>query len=122
MLRKFSVLTFAVVVVLSGCSRHSELHEAMETMGDAFKAIREESDLATIKAELATLKTAMEIAAQQKVAPEDQVTFDEGMQKTQSAVAELEKALAEGSQEQVADLVKKLGSIRKDFHDKLGVK
>ncbi|WP_028885095.1 cytochrome b562 [Teredinibacter turnerae] len=122
-MHKRALLVIALVfTVIAGCSRHSELHEAMETMGDSFKAMRNETDKAKLQEELAVFKGALDIAIQQKIMPEDQSVFDEGMKKTQEALAQLEAAVASGNDAAIAEALKKVGGFRKEFHEKLGVK
>ncbi|MBC6906501.1 hypothetical protein DWB84_13650 [Saccharophagus sp. K07] len=112
----------ALLVALTGCSRSNELHDAMEDMKEPFKTMREANDLATIQAQLMTFVKAVEIAKVQKVKAEDQVSFDEGMQKLTKLISLLEQAVAAGNLEEAKSLLAQMGKVRKDYHEILGVK
>ena len=108
------------LVVLVGCSE-SELHKSMEGMGGAYKAMKDSQTAEAMKAELDTFKAQLAIAQKQPVNPEDQSTFDEGLQKVEEQVAQLELALETGSLEVANTILAQLREINKEYHDKLGV-
>jgi len=112
----------ALLVALTGCSRSSELHDAMEDMKEPFKTMRETSDVAVIQAQLAIFTQAMNIAKAQQVKAEDQATFDEGMNKLGKLIGQVEQALAVGNVEEAQNLLEEIGQVRKKYHEKLGVK
>ncbi len=119
---KYLLTAIAIAAALSACSRSSELHESMETMGGSFKAMRNANQGSDIQTHLAEFKAALSIAKAQPVRAEDQAEFDEGMQKLETELAALESALAEGDAEAAAQHMKALGGLRKEYHDALGVK
>lgn len=113
----------ALVIALGGCSKKSsELHDAMESMKEPFKVMREASDINQVRAELANFLQGVNIAKVQQVKPEHQGTFDEGMKKLVDLTAQVEAALAADNLEEAKVLLKKMGEVRKEYHDKLGVK
>lgn len=126
LIAQFSTLKGTAILVstlfIGGCFESSPLHESMEDMGDRYKTIKESDDLALIKKEYASLKSAFEIAKAQTVEPDAQATFKEGMDKTAKLMAQLEAAIAEGDLDTTKSLIKELGSTRKEYHDELGVK
>ncbi|MDO3383348.1 cytochrome b562 [Gilvimarinus algae] len=109
-------------LMLGACSKHDDLHESMETMGDAFKTMRESSDLDAVKTEWESFKAGVELAQMQQVAPEDQATFDKGMDELAERMAGVDAALAAGDLELAKQGMKRLGEVRKEYHDKLEVK
>lgn len=78
----FTVL--AVSVLLVACAKPNPLHESMESMGEAFKAMRESSDLAEIKTQWTAFKEALAIAEAQTMGPEEQPDFEQGMKELAS--------------------------------------
>lgn len=111
-----------LTIALTGCSKHSELHDSMEDMGGAYKAMRDSDDLAQIKKEWDTFKASLDVAEAQMVKPEDQATFNEGIDELTAAVARVDAAIASGNMMKTKELLKGFGDIRKEYHDKLGVK
>lgn len=111
-----------LVIALAGCSKHNELHDAMEEMKGPYKAMSESDDAAAIKAELAKFVQSVNVAKIQKVKPEDQGTFDEGIKKLVDLTGQTDAALTAGNLEEAKALVKQMGDVRKEYHDKLGVK
>lgn len=111
-----------LVIALAGCSKSNELHDAMEEMKGPFKVMNESADAAAVKAELAKFVQSVNVAKIQKVKPEDQGTFDEGMKKLLELTGQAEAALTAGNLDEAKTLVKQMGDVRKEYHDKLGVK
>ena len=112
----------ALALALSACTDHSPLHEAMEDMKGPFKTMRETDDAATIKTEFAAFKKGLEIAKVQKVKAEDQATFEEGMKELVALASQVEEALNAGNLQSAKELLQKMGGVRKEYHEKLGVK
>lgn len=112
----------ALFIALAGCSESSELHDAMEEMKEPYKAMREKEDLKTIEAELVAFIQALNVAKIQKIKPEDQPVFEEGIKKLVELTGQAEAAVAAGDVEQAKSLLKQMGDVRKEYHDKLGVK
>ena len=111
-----------LVTALAGCSKPSILHESMEDMGGAYKAMREGDNLEAIKKEWATFKESLNTASMQMVLPEDQDTFSEGMDELKASIKDIDSALAAGDLVTAQELLKALGDVRKEYHDELGVK
>lgn len=112
----------ALFIALGGCSKSSELHDAMEEMKEPYKAMRETDDLNTIETQLAAFVQALAVAKVQSVKPEDQPIFEEGIKKLVELTEQAQAAVAAGNVEQAKSLLKKMGDVRKEYHDKLGVK
>jgi soluble cytochrome b562 len=112
----------ALLIALGGCSNSNELHDAMEGMKEPFKAMRETNDIDQVKAELATFIQGLNIAKLQQVKPEHQSTFDEGMKKLVELTGQVEAAVAAGNLDAAQSLLKQMGDVRKEYHDKLEVK
>lgn len=115
-------LLFLVVVMFTGCSKSSVLHDSMEEMGDAYKAMRDSSNLETINKEFTDFKAALDMASQQTVKPEHQDTFNEGMDELKTLVKQVDAALAAGDVDKTKQILEKLGDVRKEHHEELGVK
>ena len=109
------------ILALTACES-SELHKSMEGMGDSYKSIRESEDLTVIKNEFSKFKAALETANAQKIAPDNQATFDEGMKELADIVNQLDAALATNDLQNAKTLFEQLGKIRKKYHKKLDVK
>lgn len=118
---KFIPLALALSL-LAGCSQHNELEDAMENMGDAYKAMKDSSSAADIKAQLETFKAGITVASTQKVRLEDQATFDEGLEKLNMIVIGIDTALLANDLDTAKTLLEKLGETRKKYHKELGVK
>ncbi|SMF60878.1 soluble cytochrome b562 [Alteromonadaceae bacterium Bs31] len=120
---KILVLALLVSAMLSvlGCSRGSDLHEAMESMGDSMKAMSKSEELEQLKKELGDFTAALEVAVQQKVKEEDQLTFDEGLKKVQDGTAKIQQALEQGNADLAKKLLKELHELEEKYHEKLGV-
>ena len=84
--------------------------------------MREASDINQVKTELAAFMQGLEIAKMQQVKAEDQATFDEGMKKLVELTGQAEAAVNAGNLEQAKSALKQMGDVRKEYHDKLGVK
>lgn len=110
-----------LLVTLAACSRSNDLHDAMEEMKEPFKTMRESSDASQVKAELAKFTQALNLAKIQKVKPEDQNSFDEGMKKLDELTREVESALAADNLEAAKNLLNQMGDVRKEYHEKFGV-
>ncbi len=110
----------ALVIALSACES-SELHDSMEDMGKTYKAMRESEDLAVIKAQYANLKSSFDIAIAQQVHPEEQATFQEGMDKMADLIQQLETAIAADDVDGAKNILKQLGDNREDYHERLGI-
>ncbi len=111
-----------LLVALTGCSKSNELHDTMEGMKEPFKVMRESDDAAAVKAELTKFVQLVNVAKIQKVKAEDQGTFDEGMKKLVELTSKAEAALNAGNLEEAKTLMSQMGDVRKEYHDKLGVK
>lgn len=118
----YLAIALSALLLMSACSRHSELHDAMEDMGGAFKVMRDSQDIEQIQQKLVELKAGLEISAAQMVSAEDQVTFGEGLDKVKTLVVQVEAALAQGDLPAAKAAIDELGSVRKRYHEKLGVK
>lgn len=116
------LVCLVLISLLAGCSQPSELHKSMETMGDAFKAMRKEPSLEMFSKELPAFTEALSIAKAQAVKPEHQERFDEGMKEIETVLTSFQIAVSTGDLEQATDALKKLGDTRKKFHEELGVK
>ena len=113
----------ALLIALGGCSsKSSELHDAMEEMKEPFKAMREASDINQVRSELSIFIQGLNKAKIQQVKPEDQRTFEEGIKKLVDLTAKVEAALAADNLEEAQSLLKEMGGVRKEYHDKLEVK
>ncbi|MBX2857431.1 MAG: hypothetical protein KTR17_02110 [Cellvibrionaceae bacterium] len=117
---KTTLLLTLVMFLVIACSK-SPLHNAMEAMGSAYKAMRQSQDLAGLQTETAKFAAALKIAETQSLPPEHQQSFKEGMDKINAELVQLQNTLASGDMEQSEAQVKALGKIRKQYHDKLGV-
>lgn len=117
----YLAVAFAALLT-TACTRHSELHDAMEDMGGAFKVMRESQDITQLKQKMVEFKAGLEISAAQPVRPEDQAAFDEGIKKLEGLVAKVDAALAQGDLAAAKAAIDELGSVRKRYHEKLGVK
>lgn len=111
-----------LTIALTGCSKHSELHDSMEDMGGAYKAMKNSDDLAKIKQDWETFKASVNTAGMQMVKPEDQAVFDEGIDELTAAVKQVDAAIASGDLAKTKELLKGFGELRNKYHDKLGVK
>ncbi|MDO3386790.1 cytochrome b562 [Gilvimarinus sp. SDUM040013] len=103
------------------CSKHDPLHESMESMGDSFKAMRESDDLVEVQAQWQSFKEALDIAQAQTMGPEEQADFEHGMQELAELTQALDAALAAKDLAAAKASLKKLGEVRKEYHDKLKV-
>lgn len=108
-------------VLLMGCSKHDELHESMESMGESFKVMRKSDDIAEVKAEWVNFKQAQLVAQKQKVPAEDQSEFDNGMSEVSPLIDKIDAALNADDLAAAKGLFKQLGEVRKEYHDKLNV-
>lgn len=114
-----AVVTLALALVACG---ESELHGAMEGMGESYKSMKEAPALADMKGQLAVFKAELDIARQQVVKPEHQAEFDEGLEKVGQLTAQLTLAVESGDINSARALLEKLRDLRKQYHEKLGVK
>ncbi|UTF59334.1 cytochrome b562 [Gilvimarinus sp. DA14] len=115
------LMVAALAVGVTACSKHDPLHDSMEDMGGAFKAIRESQTDEALLSEWQHFKDALAVAKAQTVAPEDQAKFDEGIQKLEQLSAQVDTALAAGDMAGAKALLKQMGEARKKYHDALGV-
>ena len=120
MKKLFPLILAAAALV--GCSKPSPLHQSMEDMGGAYKAMKDSDSIPAIKEQLVLFKAGLDIAKSQPVKPEHQETFDEGIEKLYVLVASAEAAVAANSLPAAKELMQKLGDTRKKYHDELGVK
>jgi soluble cytochrome b562 len=108
---------------------HTKLGEQMESVDDAFKAFRRETDVtkgaaAAREAQIATLKSAMEIPALVKEMPEGPekakaaAEYRKMMGKLYVTFCEVEEAFLNGKLEDVAKAVDSLKEQKKAGHDK----
>lgn len=118
---KYWLMASVLVIGMAGCSKHDPLHDSMEEMGGSFKAMRESQDDETMLNEWQSFKDALATAKAQTVAAEDQPKFDEGIQKLEELSAQVDVALAAGDIADTKALFKKMGEVRKEYHDALGV-
>ena len=115
------LIAVTMALVVSACSKHDPLHDSMESMGEAFKAMRKTDDLVTIKQQWLDFKKSANIAKVQQVKPEDQPAFDEGMNKLSDAITQIDRALEDNNLIAAKAAMKQLGEVRKKYHDKLGI-
>lgn len=120
-MKKLFPIAFAVAV-LAGCSKPSPLHQSMEDMGGAYNTMKDSNNIPAIKGQVALFKAGLNIAKDQPVRPEDQATFDEGIEELNILVVSIEAAVAANNLPVAKELMQKLGEARKKYHDKLGVK
>lgn len=113
---------FMGMIILAGCSQPNELGPAMDSMKGPFKTLRESDDIETLKVELAYFLEAASVAQSQKVPAHHQEIFDKGMNELMTLATQAQAALNEGNKEAAQELFKKMGGVRKEFHEKLGVK
>jgi soluble cytochrome b562 len=108
---------------------HTKLGEQMESMDDAFKGFRRETDAAkgaaqAREAQTATLKAAMEIPALIKEMPEGpekvkaSAEYRKAMGKVFVTLCEVEEAFLAGKIEDVTKLVDSLKEQKKAGHEK----
>lgn len=110
-----------VAVALAACGE-SELHGAMEGMGESYKSMKEAPALVDMKAQLEVFKAELEVARQQTVKPEHQADFDEGLEKVGQLTAQMTLAVESGDINAARALLENLREVRKQYHEKLGVK
>lgn len=110
-----------LLIALAGCSNSNDLHDSMEEMKEPFKVMRESGDAEQIKTELAAFTKSVSVAKMQKVKPEDQSSFDEGMNKLTDLIAQVEAALTAGNLEEAKNQLNQMADLRKEYHDKFGV-
>ena len=115
------LLTIALPFGLLACGE-SELHEAMEGMGEAYKSMKDAESADSIKADLAVFKSRLAVARQQQVEPEDQLAFDEGLNKAEVLADDISMALEKGDLAHAKVLLADLRDLRKRYHEKLEVK
>lgn len=119
---RFIIMFSVLMLGLSGCSKPSPLHDAMEDMKEPFSTMRESDELSVMQAQYQAFSDALRTASTQKVAPEDQTTFDEGMRELTSANDALAQAINAGDVAQAKTLLQEMGDLRKQYHEQLGVK
>lgn len=119
---KFLIALLVLSVGLGGCSRSSELHDAMEDMKDSYKLMNDSGDLNGIRTALPDFSEALTRAREQKVAEQDQAVFDKGMDEMAALMTELDTTISGGELAEVRIVLKKLGDVRKEYHEKLEVK
>lgn len=114
---------------LLGAEEHTELENQMESMDDAFKGFRRETDpvkgaAQAREAQTAALKSAMELPAMVKAMPDGpektkaSVEYRKMMGKLFVVFCEAEEAFLAGKMEDVATLVNSLKDLKKEGHDK----
>ncbi|AKH68407.1 Cytochrome b562 [Spongiibacter sp. IMCC21906] len=121
-MKKYSLVASLVAALMLSACGESELHSAMEGMGGSYKAMKEAKSLAPIKEELEVFKSNFEVARQQQLPPEDQSTFDEGMEKIDGLVTKLDAAVKLGDLVKAQALLAELREVNKEYHKKLEVK
>lgn len=114
------LLITVLLLSLLGCAK-SELHNAMEEMGESFKAMEESESLAVMDNELSRFQAALDTARQQTLSEEHHSSFEEGTDKIAELAAQLRQAVDAGDNQQARALLKKMRSTRKEYHDKLEV-
>lgn len=114
------LLMVLLALTLAACAK-SELHNAMETMGDALKAVGEAESPAEMQTHLNEVLAALKIARQQQVKPEHQQTFDEGLEKVQELFDQFQGHLLDGEPEMAKGLFPKLKETIEHYHEELGV-
>ncbi len=121
-MKKILLASILTATFITGCSKPEPLHDSMESMGDNFKALRDAQSIDDKKQFLMKFKEQVEIAKQQKVRAEDQETFDEGMKKLSTQLALVIAQVEAGQVENLQAQLKKLGELRKEYHELLEVK
>ena len=108
-------------VLLIGCSKPNPIHEGMESMGKSFKALRQAETLADKQQLIAEFEQHVLMVQKQQVKPEDQATFDEGIDKLLSEVQAVKAALEQGNIENIKPQLKALHDLEEEYHELLGV-
>lgn len=118
-----------LLLVPAKAEEHTELGKSMESMDDAFKGFRRETDSkkgaeqARI-AQLETLKAAAEVPAMIKKMPDGpdkdkaSVEYKKAMGKLYITFCEVEEAFLAGKPEEVAKLVENVKNAKKEGHGK----
>lgn len=119
--RPLALVTAAVFVLIAGCSK-SPLHDPMEDMGDAFKAIKEAEDLSTVSSQIDALIEASKLAQAQVVPEEVKESFDKGIGRSVELATQLKLAVESGNTELAQETIEALGKNRKKYHEKFEVK
>ena len=107
--------------VLFGCSKPNPIHEGMESMGKSFKALRQAETLADKQQLIAEFEKHVLMVQKQQVKPEDQATFDEGIEKLLTEVQAVKAALELGNIENIKPQLKALHDLEEEYHELLGV-
>ncbi|WAJ71222.1 cytochrome b562 [Catenovulum adriaticum] len=121
-MKKILLASLLSATFLAGCSQPDPLHDAMESMGNNFKALKKAESIDEKKNILKQFKQQLDVAKMQKIRPEDQETFDEGMEKLVNQVNLVIAQVEAGQVENLQMQLKKLGEIRKEYHELLEVK
>ena len=97
-----------------------ELEDIMKKMGKTLKAIRKGSDRADVQKDAVQLQEYVGMAAQHQLRDEEEnAYFQEGMAELMKAVDQLVQASANG--EELDEAIRQVLSVRKKYHDMLGV-
>ncbi|MER2492097.1 cytochrome b562 [Catenovulum sediminis] len=120
---KNTILVTALFAALSltACSKPEPLHDSMESMEDSYKSLKKAETLEDKKQLVADFEKYLLIAKEQKVRPEDQKTFDEGIEKLSQEVQALKLQLEQGNIENIKPQLKRLHDLEEEYHELLGV-
>ncbi len=117
-MKKLVVVLMALA--LAACAK-SELHNAMEAMGDSLKVFAKSESQPEMAAALKDLLAALSVARQQMVKPEDQANFDEGLENVQMIMDDLQASLRAGNIAEAKSQLPELKKTIEKYHELLGV-
>ncbi|MBD2857759.1 hypothetical protein IB286_01985 [Spongiibacter sp. KMU-158] len=114
------LLCVLAIAGLAACAE-SDLHNAMENMGDSLKVYAKSESAAEMETSLDQILASLKIAREQQVAPEDQAMFDEGLEKVQAIMDDAKASLATGNIALAKSGLAELKKTIEKYHDELGV-
>ncbi len=115
------IAALASSISLVGCSDNG-LHDAMEDMGGSLKATYQAESVDVMKAELDKFMAALNSAKQQKVIPDQQADFEEGLQEVETLILQMKAALDSGNVEQAKAIFPQLKEVKEKYHEMFEVK
>ncbi|EWH12116.1 lipoprotein [Catenovulum agarivorans DS-2] len=119
--KKLLITAVLTSAFLMACSKPNPIHEAMESMGDTYKSLKQAETVADKQQLIAQLEEHVLFAKQQKVKAEDQANYDEGMEKLLGEIQAIKLALSQGNIENIKPQLKALHDIEEEYHELLGV-
>ncbi|WP_111976827.1 cytochrome b562 [Algibacillus agarilyticus] len=117
MFKASKIIFFIVIAGLVACSRTTPLQDSMQGMAKGIKTIVKAQAHEDKEAGLALLQEHIAIAKLQKVRPDDQEQFDEGLTKIEACLAKLATAVASKDDEQIMAVLKELKKIKQHYHE-----